>query len=206
MGNAGVFVREAYDYINQTYHEGGLPPALVLWALTAHGHCLGLTKADRRKMPLILLHPSTLGGTEKANPWGKRPDVLGRCYAYDVLFHECIHVKVEYVLGGWRGKPLGASSHNNPLWVGEVNRLAPVLGLGGIKASVSRARRVPIPGQTSKTGKPASRVVRGTEGDVPFDVISRFPYSFRSHLGLTDYYVRNELPFPCSAEFRGRGL
>jgi hypothetical protein len=63
--------------------------------------------------------------------WGDR-------YALDVLIHECIHVSVRYRLSG---PSAGDSSHNNPEWIAEVNRIAPLIGLSGVDAAMSKPVR-----------------------------------------------------------------
>jgi hypothetical protein len=144
-----------------------------------------------------MLHPSLLGGTEKENPWGIDPVLLGVCFAYDVLVHESIHVQVECVHGGWRGRPGGYTSHNNLLWLAEVNRIAPLLGLTGMDARPSKARRVAV---SNGNGKAATKVVRGTDGNVPFAAVATFPYGVRQHQGDTDFYRRGTLPFSTELE------
>jgi hypothetical protein len=200
-GPRGEFAYECFEHINVTLFGGELPWPLITWAITAHGRCLGKTWAGG-SAPVIVLHPSTLGGTEKTNPWGVDPAILGVCYAYDVLVHECTHVKVECLLGGWRGH--GSTSHNNPLWVAEVNRLAPLLGLGNIQAGRSRLKRVPVDGQVTKTGKPATKVVRASETALPYSCVYTFPYGARKHLGGTGFYCAHVLPF--ESKYRGTEL
>lgn len=121
-GERGLWSYEMFEAINDTFFDGKLPWPHIVWALTPHGACLGYTSAGRA--PVVVLHPSLLGGTEKVNPWGVPERWLGPAYAFDVLLHESIHVNVEYCLGGWQGE--GTSSHNNEVWIAEVNRLAPV--------------------------------------------------------------------------------
>jgi hypothetical protein len=89
FGNRGWFAYSAFDWINATLHGGALPRPLIVWGITPFGGCLGLTPVDTSKAPCILLHPSILGGTQSVKPWGVAPEVLGRCYAVDVLIHEC---------------------------------------------------------------------------------------------------------------------
>jgi hypothetical protein len=186
----GVWGYEAFEFINATYFAGSLPWPLIQWALTAHGGCLGKTCA-RPDAPVITLHPSLLGGTEKDDPWRIQPAWLGPCYAFDVLLHETMHVSVDCVIG--RGG--GDSSHNNPGWIAEVNRIAPLLGLDGVVAALCKPRRVPIEGRTTKTGKPATKVVRASDGNVPHCLIARFPYGVRLHLGsAAQHYVSGRCP------------
>src|SRR5262249_1173274 len=158
-------------WLNESYFGGRLPQAHIHWGITPHSGCLGYT-ANREQAPVIRLHPSLLGGTEKADPWGVPPAWLGAAYALDVLLHECIPVTVACNPGG----STGPTSHNCPCWVGEVNRLCPVLGFSGVVAGLSKTERVKDPdAPLTQTGKPATRVVRSTTGNVPFAAVSRFP-------------------------------
>ena len=175
-GPRGEFAYLAFEHINATLFDDLLPLPLIQWALTAHGGCLGLTQSSGP--PVITLHPSLLGGTQKANPWGIDPALLGVCYAYDVLVHECIHVSVAYVQGYHRAK--SETSHNNPVWVSEVNRLAPLLGLD-IRAEQSKVKRV-------KGDDGSTRVRRVCEASISFKDIATFPKR-------PDFYARGVLPF-----------
>jgi hypothetical protein len=189
-GGKGIFAYEAFEDINARFFEGELPTPLIQWALTAHGRCLGLTASN--KLPVITLHPSLLGGTEKKSPWGVDPALLGVCYAYDVLLHECIHVSTRYLLK-WDGA--GDSSHNNPVWVGEVNRIAPLLGFEGIDAQQTRVKRITVEGEKTKRGKDTTKPARVNEGNIPYDAVCGFPHAMRQHFGILDFYQENRLPF-----------
>jgi hypothetical protein len=183
-GDRGIWAYDCFDAINATYFEGLLPTPKIQWSLTPHGGCLGLTRMTSR--PVITLHPSLLGGTERRNPWDVDPAWLGFTYAFDVLLHESIHVSQHCLHGGGRGP----TSHNNTAWIAEVNRLIPLLGFGALKAGRSKAGRVPVEGATTTTGKPATRVARVSEGDIPFGAVARFPYSLRLHLDTADAHYR----------------
>jgi hypothetical protein len=190
QGDRARFAYAAFEYMNHTYFENQLPYPLIIWMLTPHGRCQSYLARDNHA-PLMALHPSLLGGTEKQNPWRVPPTWLGINYAFDAIFHECIHMMVEYVLGGARGP----TSHNNQKWVTEVNRLAPLLGFMHVRAGLSKCKRVPIDGLCTKTGKAATQVIRSTEGNVPFETIGRFPMGLREYFGTAeDFYVRGELP------------
>lgn len=129
---------------------------------------------------MIAIHPSVFGGSEKKDPWGVPPAWLGRNFAFDVLLHEMIHLSVEYRLGG----RTGPTSHNEPAWIAEVNRLAPLLGFEGIQARKSVTKRVPVEDAAfTKRGKRPTRVVRTTEGNVPFECVAGFPSALRQHRG-----------------------
>jgi hypothetical protein len=188
-GPNGVWAYDAFDAIDAAFFAGELPMPKIQWAITPHGRCLGLTRMTDR--PVITLHPSLLGGSEKANPWGVDPAWLGMAYAFDVLLHESIHVAQHCLHGGG----VGPTSHNNTAWIAEVNRIAPLLGMGGVSAGRSRTKRVPIGGQTTVTGKPATKVVRQSDGNLPHDAIARFPHAVRVLFGNADRYYRgNTLP------------
>jgi hypothetical protein len=191
-GRRGVWAYEAFDFINATYFDGKLPWPLIQWGLTPHGGCLGLTKPSDGP-PVITLHPSILEGSEKPDPWGISPDWLGACYAFDVVLHESMHVGVAYLLGGWKGK--GDTSHNNSVWIAEVNRIAPMLGLNGVQAGFTKPRRVAIQGCTTKTGKPETKVVRASDGNVPHCAVATFPLGVRRYLGTAaEHYLSDRCP------------
>jgi hypothetical protein len=177
-GACGTWAYDTFDEINRSYFQNALPWPLITWALTAHGHCLGLTQSDL--VPVITLHPSLLGGTEQKNPWGVPAGWLGYRYARDVLLHECIHVSVAYLLGG----RMGPTSHNCSNWIAEVNRLAPLLKLP-VTAARSKSVRV-------RDGNGMSHVKRQSASTVPFKAITTFPYGVRRELGTARaYYTGN---------------
>ncbi len=172
-GAEGLWAYDEFDRINEEFFGGRLPPTLISWGLTAHGACVGMTHLSSERAPVITLHQSLLGGSKRTNPWGVSPRHLGSRFALDTLIHECIHVNIGYVLGGYEGP----TSHNNPVWVAEVNRLAPLLGFEGVTATVSKTRR---------KGK---QVFRGTaDGAVPFEAVAGFPRGLRYHLKQAERY------------------
>jgi len=207
-GDLGEFGYQAFDWVNATLFDGRLPVPLILWELTAHGACLGQTTSRLAAAPVIRLHSSLLGGPAlRANPWQVPAEHLGPAYALDVLIHECIHVSVNSLLGGANGP----TSHNNPRWVAEVQRIGPLLGLP-IRAGRSVTKRVPVEsGELGPSGKPKTRTVRVTEdgASVPYRATSAFPHAVRAHLDPTHgHYVANVLPFdnvltgPCNTQLR----
>jgi hypothetical protein len=180
-GKHGHWVYKAFDWINATLFAGELPCPLIVLGLTPHGGCVGWTQSSVTKPPTIMLHPSIWGGTEREDPWGISPDILGARYALDVLIHECMHVKVNYLLGG---PSAGDSSHNNPEWIAEVNRIAPLIGLSDVQAARSIVKR---------EGKKTRRVC---EGNIPLKAAATFPYAVRKLRGELGYYHdRSELSF-----------
>ncbi len=170
-GAKGRWAYEAFDTINDGYFEGRLPLPVIRWVITPHSACVACCRSS--DTPVIGLHPSLLGGTEKTTPWGISSTLLGFPYAFDALLHECMHISVDRIIG--RGK--GTTSHNCDGWISEVNRIAPLLGLD-IRAGMSVVRR---------TGR---KVARGTHQDatVPFDAVAKFPHGVLLHLGRLDRY------------------
>lgn len=186
----GRWAYRAFDAINATFFEGRLPRPLIQWAITGYSRCLGKTAA--RDRPIITLHPSIMEPAT-GGPWGVDARWLGPLHAFDVLLHESTHVAQRALHGGM---PRGETSHNCPSWILEVNRLAPLLGMEGVRAGLKRPRRLPIPGEFTETGKPRTRVERVDEGNVPLEAHSRFPYGVREFLGTADAYYRGGA-FPC---------
>lgn len=186
-GERGKWLYDSFDEINARYFKGRLPCPFITLEITPHSGCLGWCSASTERPPRIAIHPSVFGGTEKEDPWGVNPKWLGNTYAYDTLIHECIHVSVHYLLGGYKGP----SSHNNDAWVSEVNRLAPLLGFEGIVAGRQVCKRVAIEGELTKTGKPATEVRKVDLGNVPFSAVAGFPKSLRVANASADmYYIR----------------
>ena len=219
-GARGMFAYQAFDYCNAMFFNGRLPTPFISWALTPHGHCLGLT--GYASPPYIQLHPGLLAvhththrdGREKTSNWSLPAAWLGPACAFDTVLHECVHVAVNCLHqrsdgGGsdeegsrctcgpaWKA----GTSHNNPHWLAEVNRIAPLLGLP-VVAARSTTRRVAIEGgEPGKRGKLPTRVVRTTESSVSFGALARFPRDVRIELGLTSWYTDNKLPFPHALE------
>jgi hypothetical protein len=188
-GALGVWVYQAFEWINAMLFFDELPYPLIVLGLTAHGKCLAWTRSPlaELKPPTILLHPSLWGGTERVDPWKIPADLLGPRYALDVLIHESMHVSVAYRLG--YAPTRRESSHNNPAWIAEVNRIAPLIGLPGVQAAMSIPKRV---------GK---KVQRMCDGNIPFSAAASFPHPVRRLRGELDYYRdRSPLPFERNAQ------
>jgi hypothetical protein len=179
----GRFVYAAFDHINATYFGGAVPETLILWDLTEYGHFLGWTRPAADGPPIIKLHPNLVysSGRNRELRWHIPVELLGLCYAFDVLLHEMIHVNVEKVLGGWQGLGLDKPQrskwtyHNNPLWVGECNRIARLLGHEAA-FTMKKYRRV------------EGRVEYGCDGPD----FEHFPHSIP---GREDFYRAGRLPF-----------
>ena len=194
-GVLGYRLLEAVE--RHLFPDDTLPWPLVLWGLTAHGHCLAWTQSSTQHDPIILLHPSLLAPAfdptqnARTNPWGIQAAWCGVTMVLDVVIHELMHVAVNYCRGPWQG---GESSHNNPLWIAEVNRLAPLLGWPDVVAAISKPVRE------------KKKVVRRSPGStIPFDATSRFPQAVRVFRGEADaYYTARHLPFPVDLPQRWR--
>lgn len=193
-GAKGTWAYDAFAFINDHWFSGRLPWAHIIWGLTPHGGCLAWSSTDMEKSrpPIILLHPSLLGVGVIENPWGVPKSWLGPSYVFDVLIHECIHIHIDYNLGGHKGR----SSHDCARWIRQVNRLAPLLGLGKIHAGGTKIMRVPDhSAPKTKRGKVASRVVRATTGDIPFPAVYGFPSSLRRFQGTAaNHFIEQTLP------------
>jgi hypothetical protein len=179
-GECGRFAYAAVRWTLEAVYDGKPPLPLVQWALTAYGHCIGLTHARREALPVVTLHPIIwTGGADPDAP----PRPHGPRYALDVVIHDLLHVHILYVLGGWRGK----SSHDSPLWCSEIMRLSPRLELSAFQAAPTVRRRVKMPDGTSKMKRATP------EGCAEMADIARWPHAFRPE----GYYkeARQGLPF-----------
>jgi len=168
--------------VNRELFGDALPWPLIVWTVTPYGKCLGFTD-HYDTLPLIALHTSL--------PWRSVP-----AFTLDVLIHESIHVAVAYLRGGNSGE----TSHNCPEWIAEVNRIAPLIGLGDFVAGVNKVTRVATE-ELTKTGKPRTRPMRVSQATwrgqpVPFMHVAGFPYLAR-RTARDDYYQSAQLPF-CS--------
>jgi hypothetical protein len=83
--------------------------------------------------------------------------------------------------------------------VGEVNRLAPLLGFNNVQAGLKKVQRVPVGGPLTKRGKRPTKPARVDSGNIMFAAVAGFPWQLRSHLGQAEsYYGQPEPPFPAS--------
>jgi hypothetical protein len=190
-GDEGRWLCDAFEAINHAYFDGELPYPHISIELTAHGGCLAWCASHDSRPPRIAIHPTLFGFREIENPWGLPTEWLGKAMAFDALLHECLHVSVYYRLGG----AVGPTSHNNVQWVSEVNRIAPYLGFADIKAGRQIASRVPIEGETTKTGKPKTKVQKVTNGNISFRAVAGFPHVLRcERKEAAQYYVADKVP------------
>jgi hypothetical protein len=188
----GVFAYCAFEYVNATFFSNRLPEPLILWDLTDWGKCLGWTRSPKDGPPIIKLHPSLIDPSadpRQRQRWSIPLDLLGHCYAYLVLIHECIHASVNYLLGGFESHPGHKSywtSHNNPLWIGEVNRIAAAMGWPAIN-SMKRYRWIDT-GLRDEKGKPITKQAYISDGPD----FERFPHDVP---GVEDFCRAGILPF-----------
>lgn len=193
-GAKGTWAYDSYAFINQVYFSGRLPWAHIIWGLTDYGGCIAWasTVRDKSRPPIITLHPVLLKVHQVPKPWKIAPELLGPSLAFDVLLHECMHVHIDYNLGGTKGR----TSHDCKRWIRQVNRLAPMLGFEGVVAAGTKLVRIPDPSlPLTPRGKIATRVVRRCFANVPFRAIASFPTALRKHLGQSiEYYGSGKLP------------
>jgi hypothetical protein len=189
----GEFGYAAFDHVNAAYFGGRLPEPLILWDITEYGGCLAFARPSAEGPPVIKLHrslvePADVEREDGVGPWGIPLEVLGPCYAYYTVVHECMHVSVEYLLGGFRSRPDRKSywtSHNNPLWVGECNRIA---GLMGVPADYRMKTYRRVATGEVVNGKPVRKQVYGSDGPG----FEGFPHCTP---GASEFYRAGRLPF-----------
>lgn len=193
-GPKGLWAYECFDYINTRYFGERLPCPHILWGLTEYGSCVAWasTTRDKSRSPVITLHPSLLQHHAKKNPWGIPSGWIGPSLVFDTLLHECIHLHIDHNLGGTEGR----TSHDCKRWARQVNRLAPLLGFREIYAAPTKTMRVPdSSAPRTARGKPATKVVRRSIGNVPFKCVAGFPSALRVHLcAASDHYRSQTLP------------
>ena len=170
----GAFVYDAYGWENSERFDNRIALPMIQVALTPHGGCIGMTNANVQR-PVITIHPSSWGNPDA---WGGIP--AGRRYVLDIVIHEMTHVSVQMTMqdhtegvGPWK------SSHDNPIWCEEVNRMSPLLGINGVKAAPTVRRRAD-----------GRMLRRAPDGCTPMSAVSRWPYSVRD----PQYYRSEDLP------------
>jgi hypothetical protein len=202
IGGLGDFAYRAFEYINTTFFADRLPEPLIVWDLTSYGHCLGWTRSPEDGPPIIKLHPSLVAPAEKRRSqdrkrvWTTPVDLLGYCYAFHVLLHETVHVAVNYLLGGIDSHPdwkKGWSSHQNPLWIAEINRIAGIMGVN-VTYDMKKYRRVPT-GAVNAKGRAITKLKYECDGPDP----EHFPENLP---GAKDFYRKKKLPFAWSKPAR----
>jgi len=162
----GAWLFDSWAELNQRYFEGELHVIPIIWGLIPHGHNLGHYD---HSIPRITLHTSLLKPAGDA--WGLQR-LLGPVFAADVLLHEMMHQAIFQRLGhDGREKPT-QTSHNNPAWCAEINRIAAVLGLPANAAVVTQRR---VEGKVKWVAD---------EGKMSRDELARWPHKSRP----ADYY------------------
>jgi hypothetical protein len=158
VGEAGTWAAETFARLNVSYLSGEVPCRGIAWGLTPHGGHLGHTQPSGR----ITLHPALLD--PQSNAWNIEP-FLGEAFAEDVILHEMIHA-----LFRARGIPSNEKTgeHNTQHWCDEIMRLAPLLGLGDLKAAPVKPRR--IDGEVTR---------KELDGYMTQDQLARFPHPLR---------------------------
>lgn len=196
-GERGAWLYQAFEAINAQLFSGELPYPLITIEITPHSGCLGWCSCSDIRPARIAIHPTLFGVRSKGEsvPWGVPGSWLGKRFAFEALLHECMHASVHYRLGGFQGP----SSHNNDAWIGEVNRIAPVLGFHNVVAGRQVAKRVAIPGEFTNTGKPATKVQKVSLGNIPISATAMFPLGLREHYGSAEsFYKLGRLPSKCN--------
>lgn len=128
----GEWAYETWLSHNYAYFDGELETCGIIWGLTPHGKCMG------RFSGVITLHSSLI--ESHGNPWGARA-WLGEQWASDVLLHEMVHQAIHQRTGGNGAVLKSDSSHSNPHWAAEVDRISPLIGLD-VRAMAIRQRRI----------------------------------------------------------------
>lgn len=146
-GDAGAWVYDEWKKLNATFFHGKNKIGEIIWGKAPQNRNMGYYLVDEN---LICLNKSLMRPIYPTG--GLRWEIhrMNKKIASDVLLHEMIHQTV-HQSGGW----VGETSHNNEKFVGEINRIAKLLGLN-IKARVldekiinNRIRRVDKTGYLS---------------------------------------------------------
>ncbi len=158
-GEVGAWAFDEWERLNTSFFYGENKPGEIVWGATLEGNSLGYYLVAEN---LIFLHKNLLRPRYPTNDlrWGIRH--LNKKVASDVLLHEMIHQRIHQT-GGWEGE----TSHNNERFVGEVNRIAGLLGLD-VRAEVIEPNSI----QDKATSKAGSKYLSLRD-------LSDFPYSSR---------------------------
>lgn len=129
----GAWAFDTWESHNETYFDNELEPEALMFGLTPYGRAIGLCKGSTANIhPQILLHQ---------NLWDS-----GKRFASDVLLHEMVHQLIRQRTGhsgcGHNNKPGDrCTSHNNDMWVVEINRMSTLLGIDS-HANVIKQKRM----------------------------------------------------------------
>lgn len=148
-----AWLREQFDSINKQFFNNSLPPTDIAITITPYGRAIADASGA---MGRIRFHPQTRNHSQSA--------------MWDILLHECIHINIDHNLGGHSNK---RSSHQSIEWVNECNRLAPLLGLGHLRASLPKSKRIMVDGESK-----VRKVV--LDECVPLKVLAGFPATWRN--------------------------
>jgi hypothetical protein len=177
-GKAGEFAAAEFARHNCEHFAGSIPPMPIIIAMSAYGHCIGLTRAPAwLASPRISLTPEVFNGSaEKFNPLTGRT-MPGRTrggprQVSDVLLHEMIHATLIF-----RGEN---PDHNGDPWCKLITELSPdVLGFD-INARPVRTHRVPNPARATNPKAPKTIVKRmPDDGCLAQMELARWPHSLR---------------------------
>jgi len=159
FGELGGWTFDEWKKLNRRFFNGENIVGPILWGVTPENRSMGYYS---RTENLIYLHKTLV--RPKYPKFTLKLDIsdLNRKLASDVLLHEMIHQKIHQT-GGW----VGDASHNNERFVGEVNRIAKLLGLN-INAKVIELKTV--------EGKLIQHVESGC---LTYKELYEFPYSSR---------------------------
>jgi hypothetical protein len=168
FGDVGAWAFDEWKILNETFFEGNNKPGAIYWGLTPQNKSLGYYSVTEN---LIYLNKNLMRPVYPTNAlkWGIRH--LNKKLARDVLLHEMIHQRIHQT-GGWAGE----TSHNNERFVGEVNRIAKLLGMD-VKAEVIKQK---ISAEKTKW--------HVEPGCLTLKELYDFPYSSRPN---NYYYVRS---------------
>ena len=153
-----------FDMLNNRLYDGKLPYTLITFEILAYGRCIGLTNTSnghiRIKKP------------PKGTPINFDGPTLG------ILLHEMIHYANNYVAINHDVHVSASmqSSHMNPYWIGEINRIHKIITGDDLNAGPEKMKRV---------GKKVKRVMTGS---LTRDQISRYPMSLDPDLVLDYLY------------------
>jgi len=134
----GGWAYRTWDELNTKYFGCHNKLGGIQWGLTPHGQLGSYSPSSN----IITLHSSLIEPRDQT-VWNGLGSFLGPLFARDVLLHEMVHQHLhqyhsaEYVEACRKRR----SSHNNDLWINEINRIGPMLGLK-FHAQVIKQRRV----------------------------------------------------------------
>lgn len=168
FGDIGAWAYDEWKKLNAEFFESRNQLGPIYWVSITENRSLGCYSFPEN---IIYLHKGMVRPRYPTNnaQWGF--ENLNQKLASDVLLHEMIHQMI-HQSGGWEGD----NSHNNERFVGEVNRIAELLGLDVAAEVIKNA-------DTDR--KPKSR---DGSGCMTIVELYNFPYSARPY----EYYYSPE--------------